>query len=160
MRGRGGLAAGGPQCVVDRVDRSPGGRVLAGFVVTAGAAVTAGAGAAAGASADAAAGAGAGAATGAGSDEGADEAYSVDVVRTLACGYRPPAALHPAGLELGPRSLEHRQLLVQFVVLIRDGLGRWQHLSPGSLPPAWLGDFGGAELAWRGCARSAVLRYI
>jgi hypothetical protein len=51
-------------------------------------------------------------------------------------------------------------LLVQFVALIRDGLGRWQHLSPCSLPPAWFGDFGGAELAWRGCARSAVLRYI
>ena len=84
MPGRGGLAAGGPQRVVDRVDRSPGGCVLAGFVVTA--AVTAGAG----------------------PDEGADEAYSVDVVRTLACGYRPPAALNPADFEFGPRSLEHR----------------------------------------------------
>jgi hypothetical protein len=46
--------------------------------------------------------AGAEAGAGAGADEGADEAYSVDVVLSFSCGYRPPAALYPAGLEFGP----------------------------------------------------------
>ena len=74
---------------------------------------------------------------------------AVDVIRMAARGRvpgrqprvavtragRPPATLHPAGLQLGTRSLEHRQLPVQ---LTQDQLrvrGRHQPL-PHPAPPA------------------------
>ena len=56
-------------------------------------------------------------------------------VAAVSRAHRPPAALHPAGLQLGTRSLEHRQLAVQ---LAQDQLrvrGRHQPL-PHPTPPA------------------------